>query len=77
MNERTAREAHKSIDPVCGMTVDPHAKGPSAEHEGQIYHFCSDGCRIKFVADPERYLDKTGRAGAPAARHPLHLPDAS
>jgi Cu+-exporting ATPase len=42
------------------MTVDPYAKGPNAEHEGQIYHFCSDGCRIKFVADPERYLNKTG-----------------
>ena len=60
MNERTAREAHKIVDPVCGMTVDPYAKGPNAEHEGQIYHFCSDGCRIKFVADPERYLNKTG-----------------
>jgi Cu+-exporting ATPase len=42
------------------MTVDPYAKGPNAEHEGQIYHFCSDGCRSKFVADPERYLSKTG-----------------
>jgi len=49
-----------AIDPVCGMKVDPYAKGPNAEHEGQTYHFCSDGCRIKFAADPTRYLDKKG-----------------
>jgi P-type Cu+ transporter len=49
-----------AIDPVCGMTVDPYAQGPRAEHEGQTYHFCSDGCRIKFAANPERYLNKTG-----------------
>jgi Cu+-exporting ATPase len=45
----------KVLDPVCGMMVDPAAK-PSAEHDGKIYHFCCDGCRTKFVADPEKYL---------------------
>jgi Cu+-exporting ATPase len=43
-------------DPVCGMTVDPAATPHHAEHEGQDYHFCSAGCRAKFVADPESYL---------------------
>jgi Cu+-exporting ATPase len=61
MNERTGREARKTIDPVCGMTVDPYGKGPSYAHGGQTYHFCSDGCRSKFAADPGRYLGKTGR----------------
>ncbi len=42
-------------DPVCGMTVDPAAGKPSAEHDGHRYHFCSEGCRAKFVADPEAY----------------------
>ncbi|MFW2828395.1 heavy metal translocating P-type ATPase [uncultured Sphingomonas sp.] len=43
-------------DPVCGMHVDPGATAHHAEHEDARYHFCSAGCRAKFVADPERYL---------------------
>jgi Cu+-exporting ATPase len=43
-------------DPVCGMTVDPAAGKPTAEHDGRIFHFCSEGCRRKFVAAPADYL---------------------
>lgn len=39
-------------DPVCGMTVDPGKNKPTAEHDGHIYHFCCEGCRTKFLADP-------------------------
>ena len=42
------------IDPVCGMTVDPAKSPHHAEHEGRAFHFCSAGCRTKFVGDPER-----------------------
>jgi Cu+-exporting ATPase len=55
-------ETQLAIDPVCGMKVDPYGKGPRAEHEGHTYYFCSEGCRGKFAADPERYLNKTGEA---------------
>ncbi|HET7561878.1 MAG TPA: heavy metal translocating P-type ATPase [Rhodanobacteraceae bacterium] len=48
--------AQSVIDPVCGMTVDPHTAKHSAVHAGHIYHFCSAGCREKFIADPQRYL---------------------
>ncbi|WP_330646843.1 heavy metal translocating P-type ATPase (plasmid) [Thioclava litoralis] len=44
-------------DPVCGMTVDPHAGKPSATHDGHSYHFCSQGCHDKFVAAPEDYIE--------------------
>jgi len=44
------------IDPVCGMTVDPETSPHHAEHQGKDYHFCSAGCRTKFVSDPEKYL---------------------
>ena len=54
--------ANGVIDPVCGMTVDPHTTQHRDEHRGHTYHFCSAGCRTKFSADPERYLDKTARA---------------
>jgi P-type Cu+ transporter len=43
-------------DPVCGMTVDPHATPHRHEHAGHPYYFCSAGCRTKFAADPEKYL---------------------
>ena len=61
--ETTAR------DPVCGMTVDPStAKGGSATHAGLAYHFCSNGCREKFVANPQHYLDQvSAQQTAPAA----------
>ncbi len=49
-----------AIDPVCGMKVDPKARKPFYQHGGHTYHFCSDGCRSKFAADPARYLDKKG-----------------
>ena len=54
-----------SIDPVCGMTVDP--SGPHrSEHAGTTHHFCSARCRERFRADPQRFLDAASSAGAPA-----------
>ena len=42
-------------DPVCGMTVT--AQSPNKhEYGGQLYYFCSAGCKTKFIADPPRYL---------------------
>lgn len=46
-------------DPVCGMSVDPAAGKPSVEHGGRLFHFCSENCRTKFVAEPEKYLTAT------------------
>src|SRR3989440_9005951 len=51
-----AREA-QAKDPVCGMTVDPQNAEGSHEYKGQTYLFCSLGCREKFKADPERFLN--------------------
>src|SRR5690242_2486923 len=55
-----------AMDPVCGMRVDPAAGKPSAEHDGQTYHFCCEGCRNKFLAEPERYLGPAKPAAPPA-----------
>jgi P-type Cu+ transporter len=45
-----------ALDPVCGMTVDPHTGKHRADYRGHSYYFCSSGCRTKFVADPQKYL---------------------
>ena len=46
-------------DPVCGMSVDPATTAHHADHDGKAFHFCSAGCRNKFIADPAKYLTKT------------------
>src|SRR5580658_8922811 len=45
-----------TLDPVCGMTVDPEHAAGSSVYQGRSYHFCSKGCAAKFQADPEKYL---------------------
>jgi Cu+-exporting ATPase len=60
MNEKALNDAHMATDPVCGMTFDPHAGKPAISFGGRSYFFCSEGCRKKFAAEPERYLDKKG-----------------
>jgi P-type Cu+ transporter len=52
-------------DPVCGMSVNPATSKHRFEHDGTTYHFCSNGCRTKFEADPARYLDKAEAKQAP------------
>lgn len=54
------------IDPVCGMSVDPAAAADEFEHNGTQYYFCMPGCRTKFAADPQRYLEPKQPADQPA-----------
>jgi Cu+-exporting ATPase len=46
----------QEVDPVCGMKVDPATSKHRFDHDGRIFHFCSAGCRSKFVAAPDSYL---------------------
>ncbi len=63
-NEAHAPGAILVKDPVCGMTVDPHATKHRAQHGGKPYCFCSAGCRSKFIADPQKYTAPAPRAEA-------------
>src|SRR5579883_86955 len=54
----------RTIDPVCGMTVDPTATPYRAQHHGVGYFFCNAGCRTKFVAAPAKYLAPTAPTSA-------------
>jgi P-type Cu+ transporter len=66
----------KVKDPVCGMTVDPDKTAHHHELGDTTYHFCSAGCRAKFIANPDRYLNPP--AQDPAVTHPAmgSLPEA-
>ncbi len=50
-----AEEPH--IDPVCKMFVMPETAAASYEHNGTTYYFCMPGCKVKFAANPEKYLE--------------------
>ncbi len=57
-NGHPARDS--AIDVVCGMTVSkdtPHR----ARHGEQEFYFCSEGCRKKFIANPEHFIHATAR----------------
>ena len=60
-----------ATDPVCGMRVDRQASKPTSIYEGRTYYFCSEGCKAKFDAEPERYVDAVGRR-AVALEHAGH-----
>lgn len=42
-------------DPVCGMRVDEWTAAITTTFDNQRFVFCSQRCRDRFDADPERY----------------------
>jgi len=64
-----------SIDPVCGMTVNPATAAGRVDYRGKTYHFCSQHCVHAFQADPEKFLGrKKPETAKPAAQYtcPMH-----
>ena len=49
--------AKTATDPVCGMKVNPATSKHRFDHDGTTWHFCCAGCRTKFAASPETYLN--------------------
>ena len=47
--------ASPAVDPVCGMKVD-RVRAVRVDHVGATYYVCSEDCRARFEADPERYV---------------------
>jgi Cu+-exporting ATPase len=51
-------------DPVCGMQVNIDTAPAQTDYEGEIYYFCSQGCKQAFDENPEQYLfpeDESGK----------------
>lgn len=38
-------------DPICGMPVQ-EMTAVRAQRDGQTFYFCSEACRLKFLATP-------------------------
>jgi YHS domain-containing protein len=47
-----------AIQPLCPVMDTPIDPAVYVEYEGKRVYFCCPGCDEKFLADPERYLDK-------------------
>lgn len=43
-------------DPVCGMQINMDTAPAQTEYNGEIYYFCSQGCKAAFDENPEQYL---------------------
>lgn len=48
--------------PVSGAGVNPDT-APSLEYNGNVYYFCCNGCKERFIADPETILSAPGTWG--------------
>jgi YHS domain-containing protein len=44
--------------PVSGEEISKSEAAGFFEHNGKTYYFCCDGCKEKFVKDPEKYIKK-------------------
>jgi YHS domain-containing protein len=51
-------------DPVCGMPLDEAEAVGSARFEARTFYFCSELCKSRFDADPERYAVGAGTVDA-------------
>jgi len=47
-----------AIQPMCPVMDSPIDPSVYVEYKGKRVYFCCLGCDAKFLADPERYLDK-------------------
>src|SRR4051812_6635575 len=73
---RKQNAAEKSAtDLVCGMQVNPATAKNFSEYQGKKYFFCSPGCKTKFEANPQQYLNNPRpAAGAHAGHAHPHVP---
>jgi xanthine dehydrogenase accessory factor len=60
--------AGQALDPVCGMTVDTAGARHTAEAGGRTWYFCCGGCRERFLAAPERFVEDQGLLGPGRSR---------
>jgi hypothetical protein len=61
-----------ALDSVCGMQVEVANAPASTVQAGKRFYFCSDRCRVRFEADPERFAAKKGKLEEPV--EPVSVP---
>lgn len=49
-------QERNTIDPVCGLEVDPREARFTSTYEGQTYYFTDPDCKRMFDEDPAAYV---------------------
>jgi YHS domain-containing protein len=66
------------VDPVCGMKIEKSEAKATYEYNGKTYYFCTDGCKEKFVQNPENYLkEETDKVTCPVMGHEIEKSSAA
>ncbi|MCH8904954.1 MAG: YHS domain-containing protein [Bacteroidetes bacterium] len=52
----TGNDVVAHIDHVCRMDMNKYAILDTLTYKGELYGFCSIGCKEGFLEDPESYL---------------------
>lgn len=47
-----------AVDPVCRMEIGKLERFVTCIYHDKVYYFCSDHCRIKYMANPDNYSGK-------------------
>jgi Cu+-exporting ATPase len=55
-----------ALDPVCGMMVETASAKHTHTWNEKTWYFCSDQCKTKFAAEPERYAAQVDAPQQPA-----------
>jgi|SRR5690606_27720170 len=50
-------EVANALDPVCEMATADYLSD-TIHYQGEVYGFCSAGCKEEFAKNPEKYTDK-------------------
>lgn len=64
---RNAEVPEPHVDPVCKMLVMPETAAGAYEFAGVTYYFCNPGCKERFAADPDKFLNSTPVLGEVAS----------
>jgi len=67
----------ETLDPVCGMTVDPQDAAGELQVEGKRYLFCSKSCLNQFQAAPEKYINASAQAASTKGSAPSREAEAA
>src|ERR1043166_44251 len=71
--QETARVGARSLDPVCGMSVDPDNAAGKYVHNGQTFYFCSPHCLARFQETPDKFLKSGGQEHGDHAHAHEHM----
>lgn len=55
-HQETVLNEEMYMNPVCGIPVQKSTAKHILEYEGEQVYFCCDGCKVKFEAEPEKYM---------------------